>query len=228
MQEASHIRVPETTTTFTITVPYESKAWWFFNIEEAFVKSLPQEHRQVECYRSFTSYARTAQVRRLVTWPDVLICRTPAEALEIRALLVEYSGSALEISEPLSGFREHFPQRVQAAGIHALHGASGASAYGHVVLEIEPDPSLEDVVFECRVDEETIPEHFLPTIASAMREAVFRGGPRGYPLSGFRAALIGGRYHPVDAKHSAYRSATLLALWDAFQHIDTWLVAVIP
>ena len=63
---------------------------------------------------------------------------------------------------------------------------------------------------------------FLPEIASALREAVVRGGPNGYPLSGFRAALIGGEDH-TDGSPRGFHAATLLALRDAFRLSETIL-----
>lgn len=96
-----------------------------------------------------------------------------------------------EVSEPRYGFRERFKKCVQTKGRYAFFTGSSANAYGHVVLDIEPDPILEEVVFESRVDEATIPEEYIPSIASAVRETVFRGGPSGYPLSGFRVTVVG-------------------------------------
>lgn len=223
MPEASRFRVPETTAIFTVTIPYDSAESYSFN--EKLVASLLQEYQQVEWYPSFTSYPYMGKTLPVAKWPILLICPTPQEGLEIRARLLEQCRSPLEVSEPRSGFRERFPQRVQAVGKHA-RPTMCLVGYGHVVLDIEPDPNLDDVVFESRVDEGTIPAEYLPTIISALREAVFRGGPRGYPLSGFRATLIGGPFHEVDARHSAYRSATLLALWNAFRSNDTQLVAL--
>lgn len=241
MQEAYRISVPEKIATFTI-----SGSRWAWS--EKFFAPLLQANRQVTRYESVASYYGEPHLINIahegetplwhalprLLWPILFVCATPTEALEIRAILVEQlkqidisSEPPHEVSELHSGFRERFNQRVQAEGKHVYRLPHGES-YGHVILDIEPDSALDEVVFESRVDERTIPKAFLPTIASAFREAVFRGGPKGYPLSGFRATLIGGSFHPVDSNAHGYRSATLLALLDAFHRSDLQLVDVQP
>ncbi len=231
MQEAYRIDVLEKIATFTITSPRLSG----FAAESLFAPLL-QENRRFEWYDSFISFPgvprlvdrahpvappgpKTSSLRAALphqVWPTLLICNSLAQALELRTLLIQRCDEPLETSEPVSESRERFTQHIQAEGKHMYQIPNGES-YGHVVLDIEPAPTLDAVIFENQVDTETIPQEFLPVIASALREAVFRGGPGGYPLSGFRATLIGGSVHPVDSNFRGYRSATVLALWDAFR-----------
>lgn len=223
MQVTYNIRVPETSATFTITPSDDPQ---IRSQVGQLLAVLQQENEHLEVYSSFISRPHMAEVPRLIKWPIQLVCRTPEDAFAVKAMLGARSRSPLEISEPLTGLRERLQQNVQITGKHIYQLHSTGSSIGHVVLDLEPDPLLNEVIFESRVTEETIPAKFLSTIISALREAVFRGGVSGYPLSGFRATLVGGSYYEVDSNKLGYRSATILALWNALRLSDTQTVKV--
>jgi hypothetical protein len=254
MQEVYNIEVPAQTTTFTLSsspwdrstletllAPHlpekeQRQVEWYHDFHRLWSLETPDapEQRQVEWYgecrsrfgpQHFTSFRGFLwNMAPSLVWPTLVVCDTPNRAREIQAVLGEHSASPLQASAPLSGFRERFIERVQTEGKH-VDQSPGAESFGHVVLTIEPDATLEKVVFENRLVEECTPGDFFPEIASALREAVFRGGPKGYPLCDFRAALIGGEMQGVDDNHRGFRSATLLAVRNAFRLSEMSLVA---
>ena len=57
----------------------------------------------------------------------------------------------------------------------------------------------------------TVPKEFIPAVEKGIREAMTHGVLAGYPMVGFRATLYDGKYHPVDSKEVAFKSAARLS-----------------
>ena len=56
-----------------------------------------------------------------------------------------------------------------------------------------------------------VPKEFIPAVEKGLREALVHGVLAGYPMIGIKATLYDGKYHPVDSKEVAFKSAARLA-----------------
>ena len=87
----------------------------------------------------------------------------------------------------------------------------GHGMFGHVWLEIEPNPG-GGVKFAERVVGGSVPKGFFPGIEKGIREAAAEGVIAGYPLSDFRATLYDGSFHNVDSNELSFKIASSMAL----------------
>lgn len=56
-----------------------------------------------------------------------------------------------------------------------------------------------------------VPKEYIPAVEKGLREAMQTGVLAGFPMVGIRATLYDGKYHPVDSKEVAFKSAARLA-----------------
>ena len=56
-----------------------------------------------------------------------------------------------------------------------------------------------------------VPKEFIPAVEKGLRECMQKGVLAGYPMVGVKATLFDGKYHPVDSKEVAFKSAARLA-----------------
>ena len=83
--------------------------------------------------------------------------------------------------------------------------------FGHVWLEIEPNPG-GGVEFAAKVVGGSVPKGFFPGIEKGIREAASEGVLAGYPLSDFKATLYDGSFHTVDSNELSFKIAASMAL----------------
>ena len=56
-----------------------------------------------------------------------------------------------------------------------------------------------------------VPKEYIPAVEKGLRESIKHGVLAGYPMVGIKATLFDGKYHPVDSKEVAFKSAARLA-----------------
>ena len=83
--------------------------------------------------------------------------------------------------------------------------------FGHVWLEIEPNPG-GGVEFAEKVVGGSVPKGFFPGVEKGIREAAAEGVLAGYPLSDFKATLYDGSFHTVDSNELSFKIAASMAL----------------
>lgn len=217
MEESFLIRLSQTSATFSMQERADAPPpapTSFFRVDD--LMRIATAETPVEWYSScwihgiFMRPKTTDDVR----FPTLVVCPTLYEALELRSRLLEQGGAFVDIGAPRGGYRERLKAPATGEGRYVLQTGEPA-AYGHVVLELIPEAAVAGVIVEIHLDTDTIPQDFWSAIVSALREAVVRGGPAGYPLTGLRVKVIGGSVHPVDSNERAYRYATLLAMRNA-------------
>ena len=64
---------------------------------------------------------------------------------------------------------------------------------------------------------ESIPRQYLPAIEKGVQDIYHAGAIAGYPLQDIRIAITDGKYHPVDSKEIAFRTAGKYAFVDAIE-----------
>ena len=122
-------------------------------------------------------------------------------------------GASVTTSVPKVAFRETIRKKVVGEGRHKKQ-TGGSGQFGHVYVEFEPYDT-DDMVFETRVVGGAVPKQYFGATEQGIREAMLEGILAGYKVVGIKATLFDGKYHEVDSKEIAFKSAGRLAYLDA-------------
>ncbi|MDR1619669.1 MAG: elongation factor G, partial [Clostridiales bacterium] len=114
-----------------------------------------------------------------------------------------------QLVEPRIPYRETIRGTAEAEGKHKKQ-SGGAGQFGVVQMRFEP---LQEGDFEFvnAIVGGVVPKEYVPAVEKGTREAMQRGVLAGYPMVGVKATLYDGKYHPVDSKEVAFKSAARLA-----------------
>ena len=118
-------------------------------------------------------------------------------------------GVEVNLQPPRIAYRETIRGTAEAEGKHKKQ-SGGAGQFGVVQMRFEPLPG-DEFEFVNAVVGGTVPKEFIPAVEKGIREAMAHGVLAGYPMVGFRATLYDGKYHPVDSKEVAFKSAARLS-----------------
>ena len=93
----------------------------------------------------------------------------------------------------------------------------GAGQFGEVYLRIEPaqrgsDPPMQ---YSWDIFGGSIPGQFESPVAKGINDVMETGVVAGFPLQDIKVSIYDGKYHPVDSKEVAFRSAGKGAFIDA-------------
>jgi len=56
-----------------------------------------------------------------------------------------------------------------------------------------------------------VPKNYFPAVEKGLRESITKGVLAGYPVTGLKATLLDGSYHPVDSSEMAFKTAASIA-----------------
>ncbi len=95
--------------------------------------------------------------------------------------------------------------------------SGGAGQFGEVYLRVEPAPRGSDPSIEISWDVfgGAIPTQFEPAIGKGVMDVVTAGYLAGYPVQDVKVSIYDGKYHAVDSKEIAFRTAGKHAFQDA-------------
>ncbi|MEG1650565.1 MAG: elongation factor G [Oscillospiraceae bacterium] len=119
-------------------------------------------------------------------------------------------GVEIELTPPRVAFKETIRAKAEAEGKHKKQ-SGGAGQYGVVQIRFEPLTDGTDFEFVNAVVGGVVPKEYIPAVEKGLRDAMKHGVLAGYPMTGIRATLFDGKYHPVDSKEVAFKSAARLA-----------------
>jgi elongation factor G len=97
----------------------------------------------------------------------------------------------------------------EAEGKHKKQ-TGGSGQFGVVQMRFEP-LAEGDFEFVNAIVGGVVPREYVPAVEKGTREALVHGVLAGYPMVGVKATLSDGKYHPVDSKEVAFKSAARLA-----------------
>jgi elongation factor G len=100
----------------------------------------------------------------------------------------------------------------------------GRGQYGHVWLRLEPMTDGTEFLFEEEVFGGAVPNGFFPAVEKGLREAIQEGILAGYPVTGIKAVLYDGSYHPVDSSEMAFKIAASMAFKKGAQQAQPTLL----
>ena len=111
-------------------------------------------------------------------------------------------------------YRETIRGTAEAEGKHKKQ-TGGSGQFGVVNMRFEPLTNGEDFEFVNAIVGGVVPKEYIPAVEKGTREAMKHGVLAGYPMIGVKATLFFGKYHPVDSKEVAFKSAARLAYKEA-------------
>ncbi len=118
-------------------------------------------------------------------------------------------GTAVVTRTPRVPYRETIRGHTRAEGRHKKQ-TGGRGQFGHVWLELEPNPG-GGVVFAEKVVGGVVPRNFFPGVEKGVRDVAEKGPIAGYPVIDFKATLYDGSFHTVDSDELSFRLAGSLA-----------------
>jgi elongation factor G len=95
----------------------------------------------------------------------------------------------------------------------------GAGQFGEVYLSIEPAPRDSDpsLVYSWDIFGGSIPGQYEPAILKGIHDVMENGFLAGFPMQDIKVSVTDGKYHPVDSKEVAFRTAGKGAFLDALE-----------
>ena len=120
-------------------------------------------------------------------------------------------GVEAALTEPKVAYRETIRKMAEAEGKHKKQ-SGGSGQFGVVQMRFEPMPDgSAGFEFVNAIVGGVVPKEYIPAVEKGLREAMQTGVLAGFPMVGIRATLYDGKYHPVDSKEVAFKSAARLS-----------------
>ena len=133
------------------------------------------------------------------------------------------NGVEAQLADPRIPYRETIRATAEAEGKHKKQ-TGGSGQFGVVNMRFEPLTNGEDFEFVNAIVGGVVPKEYIPAVEKGTREAMLHGVLAGYPMTGVKATLFFGKYHPVDSKEVAFKSAARLAYKEACAHAAPALI----
>ncbi len=128
----------------------------------------------------------------------------------------------VNVGKPQVAYKETIKKKATAEG-KFIRQSGGRGQYGHVWIEIEPNPEKE-YEFVDKIVGGVIPKEFIPAVDEGIKEAMNQGVVAGYPVINIKATLFDGSFHEVDSSEIAFKIAGSMAFRDAMRKADPVLL----
>ncbi len=136
-------------------------------------------------------------------------------------LLREFSVAA-SVGKPQVAYKETIRRASKAEGRY-VRQTGGRGQYGHVQIEIEPNPG-SGFEFVNKVVRGAIPKEFIKPTEAGIKEATEQGSLAGYPMVDVKVSLHDGSFHTVDSSEIAFKIAGSMAFKNAVKKADPVLL----
>ncbi|CAK7063577.1 MAG: Elongation factor G [Desulfovibrio sp.] len=133
----------------------------------------------------------------------------------------EFSVNA-NVGKPQVAYRETITKPAKSDLKYAKQ-SGGRGQYGHVVIEIEPNPE-NGYEFVNSIVGGVIPKEYIPAIDKGIQAALKSGVVAGFPVVDVKVNLVFGSYHDVDSSEQAFFIAGSMAIKDAMQQAGSILL----
>ncbi len=131
-------------------------------------------------------------------------------------LLREFKVEA-NVGKPQVAYRETMRKHVKQEHKY-IRQTGGKGQYGHVVLELDPQPAGVGFEFVNKIVGGVIPKEYIPAVENGVKEALQGGVLAGYPIIDVKVTLVFGSYHEVDSSEMAFKTAGSIAFKEGFMH----------
>ncbi|MCI5613764.1 MAG: EF-Tu/IF-2/RF-3 family GTPase, partial [Agathobacter sp.] len=134
----------------------------------------------------------------------------------VKSMLMEKYKVGIDLMKPKVAFRETILKKSDVEYKYKKQ-SGGHGQYGHVKMTFEPSGDIENAyVFEQTVVGGAVPKNFFPAVEKGIAESVTKGPLAAYPVTGVKAVLYDGSYHPVDSSEMAFKVASMQAFRKGF------------
>jgi elongation factor G len=123
-------------------------------------------------------------------------------------------GVEANVGKPQVAYRETIRKAAKGEEKYARQ-TGGRGQYGHVVIEIEPNPAGQGFQFINEIVGGVIPKEYIPAVEKGIVEAMEGGILAGYEMVDIRVRLVFGSYHEVDSSEIAFKIAGSIAFKEA-------------
>ncbi|MFK4763310.1 elongation factor G [Desulfobaculum sp. SPO524] len=127
-------------------------------------------------------------------------------------LLREFNVNA-NVGAPRVAYRETITKAAKVDHKYAKQ-SGGRGQYGHVVIEVEPNPE-EGYEFTNAITGGVIPKEYIPSVDKGIQDALKNGIMAGYPVVDVKVKLVFGSFHEVDSSEQAFYIAGSMAIKEA-------------
>jgi elongation factor G len=115
---------------------------------------------------------------------------------------------SVNTKEPKIPYKETITSKAEGHYRHKKQ-TGGAGQFGEVYLNVEPadrgsDPPLQ---FSWDIYGGTIPGQYEPAVFKGVNDVMQNGPIAGFPMQDIKVSVTDGKYHPVDSKEVAFRTA---------------------
>ncbi|GFM37467.1 elongation factor G [Desulfovibrio psychrotolerans] len=126
----------------------------------------------------------------------------------------EFSVNA-NVGKPQVAYRETITKAAKEDHKYAKQ-SGGRGQYGHVVIEVEPNPE-KGYEFVNAISGGVIPKEYIPAVDKGIQEALKSGVSAGFPTVDVKVKLVFGSYHDVDSSEQAFYIAGSMAVKEAMR-----------
>ena len=142
---------------------------------------------------------------------DVLICGLGEMHIDVVCSKLKNKANVeAALSDPRIPYRETIRTMAEAEGKHKKQ-TGGSGQFGVVQMRFEPTTDGTEYEFVNAIVGGVVPKEYIPAVEKGLKEAMKRGVLAGYPMVNLKATLYDGKYHPVDSKEVAFKSAARLS-----------------
>ncbi len=127
--------------------------------------------------------------------------------------LVREFGVNANVGKPQVAYRETIT-KASKSDLKYAKQSGGRGQYGHVVIEVEPNPA-QGYEFVNSITGGVIPKEYIPAVDKGIQDALKSGVMAGFPVVDVKVNLVFGSYHDVDSSEQAFYIAGSMAIKDA-------------
>jgi elongation factor G len=121
----------------------------------------------------------------------------------------------VSVGAPQVAYRETITQPAHGTG-RFVRQTGGRGQYGHVELEVEPNPG-KGFEFVSRIVGGTIPKEYVPAVGKGIANTLVTGVLAAYPVVDVKVSLVDGSYHDVDSNEMAFSIAGSMGFKDGMR-----------
>jgi elongation factor G len=132
-------------------------------------------------------------------------------------------GIVPQVSPPQVSYREAIRHPAEVVGTYKKQ-SGGHGHFAEVDLRVEPLEPGEGVVFENQAPPADFPTDFVRPTELGVRDTLEKGVIAGYPVTGVRVTLLGGKFHEVDSASMDFQIASSMAVRQAVRRANPALL----
>ena len=116
------------------------------------------------------------------------------------------------VGKPQVSYRETITAKAHGTG-RFVRQSGGHGQYGHVELELEPNPG-KGFEFVSKIVGGSIPREYIAPSGRGIADSLSNGVLAGYPVVDIKVTLVDGSYHDVDSSEQAFNIAGSMGFKD--------------